>query len=438
MSRLSISGSMHSDRLGYRLGQVALRPGISLLSLGASGRFAVAAAVSVVFALASGCGRTSSNLVPPPQKRRAEAPIPLADAEERVRRSPNDADGYVALARSLRAQDRPRAARSLRAALKRDPVSSAAFKDLCLLYEESGYTDRLLELLEDRLKRVPSDLESMLRAESIYTSIEALADARALVDKADKIAPENPHVAGARASFHYHTGHFDAGAAILRAAISTHPNDPSLFHQLSEMQRAAGHFTDAEASIRSSINLKQDSALYHRQLAHILITGNRKERLPEAEQEARHAIALGDSDVDAKYWLALAFDIQKRRNDAIAAYEDVARIDLRYDRTAYRLGRLYQESDRLEEGRKLLALYAEMDRNRQKVADAVSNLRKNPDQAAAWFKLASIYRITEPPGQAVALLRYSLRRFPSDAHLKKELREALEESGRHTEAAILK
>lgn len=358
-------------------------------------------------------------------------------AKARAQKSPNDARAQLELARAARASNSALAARALRAAIKLDPDLAEAYRELADLYEQYNYTDRLIELLEARLKQAPDEAETMVRLATLYTQVQAVSEAQALMDRVAARAADDERIVMARALFYYKTGQFGQGSAVLQNYLSRHPQNDSVLYRLSETQRADGKFADAEASIREAIRLKPDNGLYVRQLAHILITSDRAERFSEAEREARRALALGDTSLDGRYWLAVAIDKQKRAKEAIAAYEDVAREDIRYDKTAYRLGRLYQENGRADEGSKLLTLYRIMERNRGDIGQAVSRISKHPEQSAHYGRLAKLYQMMEENGLAVALLRHALRRFPEDTALRRQLREALLKAGRKTEAAKL-
>ncbi len=382
-----------------------------------------------------GCDRRSPPVAAPIREPKGPSvSLSVEEAERLVRLSPNDPRSQVALARAVRRIRPADSARALRTALRLDPGSEEAYRELASLYEEKGYTDRLLELLEARLRLRPDDLDALFRSSALYSLVDARAQAEAALVRAARVSSDDPRLMPARLIFEYQTGRFAEGIALAQQHLARRQNDHTVYYHLSELQRASEKFVDAEKSIRTAIQLKPNEPSYHRQLGHILATATDKTRMHEAEKEARRAIDLGDRGIDARYWLAVTLDNQRRDKEAIAAYQEVAKEDVRYDKTAYRLGRLYQQNGRTEEGAKLLGLYGTMDKNRKLLGEAVERLRKHPEKPESYGRLAAIYQDADDPGTAVLLLRYALRRFPNDTSILSRLRKALLDAGRVTES----
>jgi cytochrome c-type biogenesis protein CcmH/NrfG len=393
------------------------------------------AAIVALTACTFGCGphKPSPPVASAPN---ASPPAPSLEVAERIlRQTPNDAHAQVVFARAARGTRPAEAARALRAALKLDPTSDEAFRELVSMLQENEYIDRLLEAQENRLKYVPNDVDTMLKAASNYLLIDARGEAQALLVRAAKTKPDDPRLMPALLTFDYQSGKFTEGIASAKQYLAGKPADHAVYYRLSEIQRASEKFADAEASVRAAIKLKQGDRNYHRQLGHILATLPDKSRMAEAEKEIRRAISLGDTGIDARYWLAVTLDNQRRDKDAIAAYEDVAKEDVRYDKTAYRLGRLYQQNGKPAEGAKLLEMYADMEKNRKMLGEAVDRLRKHPDNAENYQRLAAIDTKAEDFGTAIAVVRHALKRFPKNALLKRQLHDSLIAAGRKTEAA---
>lgn len=361
---------------------------------------------------------------------------PLETAKRASRNSPKSIDVQLALARAAGDKDPALAASALRKVLELDPKNDESYRILSAIYEKNDYLDRLMELMEARLKSVTSDIEPRLRLAALYSRIEADKESRRLLSEAAGLTRDDPLVVEAQAIYAYQFSKFQDGVKLLKDYLSRHPDSAPLLYRLSELHRAAGQFAEAETAIRIAIKLESSEPVYHRQLAHILITSRREGVLKEAENEAKQAILLKDKNTaEALYWQAMSLLKQKRIAETIAAFEAVAKIDVSYDRTAFQLGTLYSQNGKKSEGAELLKLYKSMESNRANLSTDVLSIRSHPERVENYRKLASIYRLTGDYGTAAALLRFNLRRYPKDRSLLRELRNCLSEAGRTTEAA---
>jgi cytochrome c-type biogenesis protein CcmH/NrfG len=375
----------------------------------------------------------SSTLVAAPP-----APAPnLEAAQERVRQNPGDPQAHIALARAVPKDKVAVAAKALRTALKLDPRSPEAFQDLFTLYEAFGYTDRQLELVEARRKAVPGDVSTLLRASELYQVIGLSQEAEAALNEAMRSGPATVPVVQAMALWYYRQQRMPEGIRLLKGALARLPEEPELLYRLSELQRAQGLFEDAEKSIRQALRKQPESAAYNRQLAHILVTMKKPARLAEAETVARKAVGIDSKDIDARYWLAQAVDQQGKTKEAMTLYADISKDDIRYENVAYRLGQLYRQNGRVDEGTGLMGFYSVIDKNQKKLSDAVAALRKSPNKPEGYLVVADVYVRAEEYGLAVALLRHARQRFPGDTKIVPALRETLIKAGRKTEAGAL-
>ncbi len=329
------------------------------------------------------------------------------------------------------------AAKAFRAALKANPSDRKAFFGLAAMYETKGYLDRLIELCEQRLAAQPNDTETMLRLSGLYSRVEDKAAAAAIMARAERTAPEDSSVQAAAALAHYQFGEHVEAIASLKKFLAKHPDAHGIWYRLSEIQRVPRQFTESEKSIREAIRLAPKEPGYYRQLGHILAMGSDKSRMAEAEQAVRKARQMGDESLDAAYWLAYTLDMQGKGPDAIAAYEAVEKDDVAYEKTAFRLGMLYQQSGKQAAGAKLLKLYKVMERNRVVLGEAITHLRKHPDQPSAYRKVARLYDEAGESGVGAAILRRALKRWPDDRRVGGDLQLMLWNSGRKTEAKAM-
>jgi tetratricopeptide (TPR) repeat protein len=386
---------------------------------------------------APGSGATSN---PPgtPANPVAVAPtLSLEEAQRRAEQKPDDKQAQIELAKAALKEKPAVSVRALRKALQLDPDDAEARQALVGILTQFGYFDRILELWEERLKRKPDDVAALLGVARIYQNIVANPEAQNLLDRAAQLAPDSMEAATERAYGYYKMRLFDKAIEAMQGAVAKNPNNDALLYQLSEMQRGGARYAEAEATLKKAMALRPNQQRYHRQMAHILATCDRKERLPEAEREARKALALQADDVEAQYWLAMSLDGQGKTAEAIKAYEEVTKRDLAFERAAYRLGRLYQQNGKTAEGQALLQQFSEMDKNLSQVGEGVKALQKSPDKPESYIRMAGLMQKKGEAGYGIALLRRALQRFPNDAKLRESLRDLLTESGRQSEAAQL-
>ena len=347
---------------------------------------------------------------------------------------PADVNAKIALARAAWKEYPGIAMRALLDSLRIDPGSAQASTMLSTLYEEHGYTDRQIETLKARLKRCPNDLYALINAAPIELSLGRTSRAERMFARAIKLAPYDPAVVKAVTLFYYDQKETQRAIPILHTFLAKMPGASAFWDMLSESERSLGQYREAEDSIRRAIHLAPKNPAYHRQLAHILVTSGMAQRLAEAEREIRLALKLGDESIDGQYWLAVILDHENRIPEAIAAYAAVAKRDASYESTAYRLGSLYEQTDRLAEGKRLLQLYGIMDRNRLNLNQAVSDVSRHANRPQSYSRLAGIYEEMGSYGLSIALLRQASARFPRDSAITRQLKAALLSAGRRTEA----
>ncbi|MFM7322050.1 MAG: tetratricopeptide repeat protein [Armatimonadota bacterium] len=391
------------------------------------------AGILLAFVLAAGC-RTSP-----------ERPRPVADVasvsvvrlRQSVDRNPTDVGAMRELGRALLPTSRPEAARWLRKAFETDPKDSV-WRDLADLFASAGYLDREIETCEAHLRAAPGDAAAMGRLATLLLIVADQEGAIRLADKAAIAAPTDPDVLKAVSQVHYSTLKFRKAVEAYAPLVSVRSVDPEDWNRYSELLRADGRYEEADSAIAKAIALAPDKPNYHAQRAHVLATVEPTGRFAEAEAEARKAIERGDRSVDNRYWLAVAIQGQGRTDDAVKAFEDVARDDLSYEKTAFHLGRLYRRNpDTAARGVELLKAYDTMSRNEREVAFARRTLRLHPEALANHYKLAQYYLRAEEYPTAIALLRRAMARFPSNKAVRTTLASALEASGRLTEAGEL-
>jgi len=389
------------------------------------------AAVVLLIGGAAACRRSAD----PPRPNSPES-ASIASLRQRVASNPSDAQGALELGRALASTAPAESARYLRQSLALDPDSDA-WRDLFDLYGERGYLDRQIELCEQRLKAAPEDTGAMVLLAPLLLSVSDRDGAAQWLDKAARLAPDRPEVAESRANLEYASVRFAQAVEAYAPLVNSDQASADQWNRYSELLRTSGRYPEAADAARKAIATEPGEGGHHRQLAHILATTEPKADYAGAETAARKAADLGDKSLDSRYWLAVAIEGQNRVDDAITAFEEIAREDVSYEQTAFKLGRLYIKAGKVEKGRQLLKLHDTMETNERELRLARRNLRLRPDQLANHYKMATLAMRAEDLPVAIAVLRRARQRFPDNRAVKDALIKALEAAGRRTEAVAL-
>lgn len=380
-------------------------------------------------------------LVPKP----APVVAPLADIASlrlKLGNAPDDPKVLTDLGSALVEESPSEAAKLLRRALQRDP-STNAWKSLSTLYETRGYLDRQLEVLDARYRYAPDDLDAIVALVRLYNVIGARSDAEVLLKKALNMAPKDPRVSDVAVLVYYRTLRFKPAITALNSQIETIQNQPpanqaKIWLRLSELQRADEQWLPALASVKKAISLDVNNPEYYRQNAHILATQPDRKRDIEGLTAADKAIALGDNSIDIKYWHALLLEHTDRIDAAIGVYQDVAKEDVAYERTAFQLGQLLIKRGQIKEGKELLKVYDIANRNEKELNYAGKRLIQRPNEPANHIKLIQYSIVTQEYGRAIVLAKRAQQKFPLDKRFQPFLINALEAAGRVTEAVSAK
>ncbi|MSU65344.1 MAG: tetratricopeptide repeat protein [Opitutus sp.] len=129
-----------------------------------------------------------------------------------------------------------------------------------------------------------------------------LAKAKAAIDTAIRLAPEEPEVIRALGEFYFH-GYRDFVRAVgqLQKLIELQPNDPNVYSGLGFVQRRQGRWADAVANFRKAVELDPGDLRVAASLADTLERGRRYE---EAIVAWRRVFELHPGDLSLAYRLA--------------------------------------------------------------------------------------------------------------------------------------
>lgn len=194
----------------------------------------------------------------------------------------------------------------------------------------------------------------------------------------------------------YGLGRYDLAASAFVAELAQNPNEPLVFAMLAATQANLKRFSDAEVSIKSSIELAPDFAFAHYVRSFIL---QHRRRWHEAEDAILKALRL-EKQVGFFHRLATIAALRNKTGEALTATERALELDPHHNPSILLRGKLLAESGRLKEAHKLFQL-------------ALSN---NPEDATAQHALGSSHLKSGNADQAIDLLREARRLDPIAAN----------------------
>ncbi len=130
---------------------------------------------------------------------------------------------------------------------------------------------------------------------------ERLAKAKAAIDRALELAPEDTEVIRSLGTYYYY-GYRDYAKASeqYERLARQQPNDPTIFNSLSLIQRRQGHWAQSVANSRRAIELDPANTGYLRNLCNSLTYGNRWD---EAMEMQKRLVALLPDEISERYSL---------------------------------------------------------------------------------------------------------------------------------------
>jgi TolB-like protein/predicted Zn-dependent protease len=222
-----------------------------------------------------------------------------------------------AIAGQLKAAISPRE----KAVLERRPTENVAAYDLYLKartlrrHESWGakLTESVSTLLHQAVELDPRFAEAWAELGDAYAETDfndndkspaTREAARAAIDRARELAPDDPVVLGLMGDYYFHANHDYAHATeqYLRLA-EIRPNDPQVAFSLGRIQRRQGRWVDALVNLRRANALDPASPEIIAELFALLMDGR---RFPEAEALMRQRVKNAPDVLEAGFDLAVA------------------------------------------------------------------------------------------------------------------------------------
>lgn len=348
------------------------------------------------------------------------APVPNADPAVRAAdAAPNDAAAQLNAARALSdARRYPEAESRAREALRIKPDSlDAAILIGDLRHRQKDYYGAI-QAYRAILKRAPGEPRASAALGSLYIALGWTQDAVTLLQDAIRKNPSNLPLKVALAMACVQHDDFAPAESLLREVKTAAPDQPALWSPLVPVSIDAHHYADAIAYAREVLSRTPNDPRMHAELGRALLESG---QIDPAAVEFQKALSLDPESTSAHTGLARCYARQGKRAEAMAECEAALRIQPGLTTAKRLLGQLYLQSGRKEEGARLVA-EAEAQTEKTKLATRVGYLLSNKSgDADAHWRMAQAYRDRGDVPRETVELRRALELNPNHQQARQAL-----------------
>jgi tetratricopeptide (TPR) repeat protein len=294
----------------------------------------------------------SAQIIPAPQQE--ESPVRVAPSE--TSDLPLDPVRRLEFEKAMRERDYKRAETILVKEAERDPKSSRAAKLLAkaggIFFLDGQYLNAAIAYKKaDTI--APLDERGRFTMAMSYVKLDRRDWAKPELEKLSSLDPKNALYLYWLARLDYDAQRYNAAIAGFQKAIELDPRMMRAYDNLGLCYDYLGKYDDAIASYSRAVELNREQARPspwpHVNMAISLMAVN---RLTEAENHLRMAIAYDARLPQAHYQLGQALEKQGKYEDAIESLNRAAALDPAYPEPHYALSRIYQRQGKSEEAKK--------------------------------------------------------------------------------------
>ena len=302
------------------------------------------------------------------------------------------------------------------------------------VFRRTAYLDRELDSLHSWAKADPKNEEPQLRLFYKYFDLGWTAEASERSGLARKISPSAMGSLTAAAILQYRSDEPSKALPFVDLAIRQSPSNDRLLNLKASILIKSHMSAVAVPFLRQTLKRNPSYQLNQEALAMALLQIGKE---VEAKSIFRQLQLQNPAHIESAYHLGLLAQKQGDVNEAIHQFEKASRLNIKHNNVSFLLGQLYLTHGKVEEGRKLLALYKKLDGNTAAYNQTMAQLRSRPKDAGLHYKMAQFHLGSDELPQAIVELRRVLQLQPIHPSARQELAKALNDNGRATEAREL-
>ena len=243
--------------------------------------------------------------------------------------------------------------------------------------------------------------EAMARSLALIVKGD-LAGAEASLNESLKLDPALAEAFLALAEIRLRQGKPDEAEAFVRKALAIRPDAPNILVALGHVLLLRKDSAQAEVFYRKALAIDKNHVSAYMGLGELFLRVLNRPR--EAIAAYSRAVTLNPNLPRAHFALGTAYAVTKQTNEAITAFQAAAKLEPGDPQPSHAVGRIQASQKRLDQAvlsfsaalaanaSYLPALVdradalAELERNREAIADYESALRQRPEDAQLWLK----------------------------------------------------
>lgn len=302
-----------------------------------------------------------------------------------------------------------------------DKEKSLAMTVLGVILDESGRYVQAIERLKKAIDYDGKNVHAYYNLSLAYKHAGRYSDARTSIQKAKKIAPNDPKISLFAGNLLNENN--DTGGAIeeYKEGLSTAPNDPYLVYNLAVSQYKQGNVVEAMDNFKKSIMAGKNGQVSEFSHSYIGTIYFHREDYEGAEHHFREAFAINPREAKYAYNLGLILLKKGRQEEAIQFFEKA----LETGTSNTQIYRYIAES------------YEDLKMGDNAIMALEKALSIKPDDIDTMFQLADLYYNMGRLSQAEEIFRKIIKVTPGDIHTENALVNLgiiLDDMERHNEA----
>ena len=258
-----------------------------------------------------------------------------------------------------------RADEKFQVALSMDPACAACDRDLALLAERQGNSEKALAYLVKAKREAPEDPETQFEFGKVCLQRNLLEDALPALAKAATLKPDRDPYIYVLASANVAKGNLSTAASLIAGLLRKRPQDAILNYAIGSVYYLQGKYSEAEAALKRSLQAQVDqvAASYYLGLTYEALgqenqavsvfrdlLKNHPEHVPscvklggillrqhqydEAQQRLERAVALDPESVEGHYQLGLLLRRLGRITESESQFAESRRLEAEHSAQA--------------------------------------------------------------------------------------------------------